>query len=130
VLKRVDSFLAWLSWVGVTLLVVMLIIGPKVIAHDKARQAAYSQPSGSGTGSGGGAGPDGKAIFTDKCGSCHTLQAAGTTGQVGPNLDNISLSAADIKGIVRAGRGGMPAFGSTLSDAQISAVADFVAGQR
>src|SRR4051794_14897656 len=103
----------------------MLIIGPKVVAHDKARQAANSQPSGSGTGSGGGAGPDGKAIFTDKCGSCHTLQAAGTTGQVGPNLDNISLSAADIKGIVRAGRGGMPAFGSTLSDAQISAVADF-----
>src|SRR3954449_10347104 len=114
-LKRVDSFLAWLSWVGVTLLVVMLIIGPKVIAHDRARQAAYSQPSGSG----GGAGPDGKAIFTDKCGSCHTLQAAGTTGQVGPNLGDISLSAADIKGVVRAGRGGMPAFGNTLSDAQI-----------
>lgn len=125
-LKRVDSFLAWLSWVGVTLLVVMLIIGPKVIAHDKARQASYSQPSGSG----GGGSPDGKAIFTDKCGSCHTLQAAGTTGQVGPNLDDISLGAADIKGVVRAGRGGMPAFGSTLSDAQISAVAGFVAGQR
>jgi mono/diheme cytochrome c family protein len=27
------------------------------------------------------------AIFADKCGSCHTLEAAGTTGTIGPDLD-------------------------------------------
>jgi mono/diheme cytochrome c family protein len=30
---------------------------------------------------------DGKSIFTTSCGSCHTLSDAGTTGAVGPNLD-------------------------------------------
>jgi mono/diheme cytochrome c family protein len=32
----------------------------------------------------------GKAVFTSAgCGSCHTLAAAGTSGQVGPNLDEV-----------------------------------------
>ena len=30
----------------------------------------------------------GKELFTQKCGSCHTLAAAGTKGQIGPNLDD------------------------------------------
>ena len=29
----------------------------------------------------------GQQLFTQKCGSCHTLTAAGTTAQIGPNLD-------------------------------------------
>jgi mono/diheme cytochrome c family protein len=29
----------------------------------------------------------GQQLFTQKCGSCHTLTGAGTNGQVGPNLD-------------------------------------------
>lgn len=29
----------------------------------------------------------GKELFTANCGSCHTLADAGTTGQIGPNLD-------------------------------------------
>jgi mono/diheme cytochrome c family protein len=29
----------------------------------------------------------GKALFVQKCGSCHTLADAGTTGKVGPDLD-------------------------------------------
>ena len=28
-------------------------------------------------------------VFTDKCGSCHTLRAAGTTGTQGPDLDQV-----------------------------------------
>ena len=31
---------------------------------------------------------NGKKLFIDKCGSCHTLADAGTQGRVGPNLDN------------------------------------------
>jgi len=30
----------------------------------------------------------GKQVFTQTCGSCHTLAAAGTSGTIGPNLDN------------------------------------------
>ena len=30
----------------------------------------------------------GKQLFKDKCGSCHTLANAGTSGTIGPNLDN------------------------------------------
>jgi mono/diheme cytochrome c family protein len=122
VLKLVDSFFAWLTWVAALLVAVMLIIGPRIVAHDKATPtAAYS--------AGAGGGPNGKAVFTSTCGGCHTLKAAGTNGTVGPNLDNISLGAADIEKIVRSGRGAMPAQGDKLSKAEISAVAAYVAGQ-
>jgi mono/diheme cytochrome c family protein len=65
-------------------------------------------------------------VFQGNCGRCHTLSAAGTNGQVGPNLDSVSLSASDIESIVRGGRGAMPAFDGQLSKAEISAVAAFV----
>jgi mono/diheme cytochrome c family protein len=42
----------------------------------------------------------GKAMFTQKCGSCHTLARAGTQGQTGPNLDAAFRAALD-KGISR-----------------------------
>ena len=35
----------------------------------------------------------GKALFTAKCGSCHTLADAGTKGQIGPNLDYAFLAS-------------------------------------
>ena len=35
----------------------------------------------------------GKTLFTQKCGSCHTLADAGTKGQIGPNLDNAFLQS-------------------------------------
>jgi cytochrome c2 len=36
----------------------------------------------------------GKAVFAaNGCGSCHTLAAAGSTGKVGPNLDNLAAYA-------------------------------------
>jgi mono/diheme cytochrome c family protein len=49
--------------------------------------------AGCGTGGAANAGgpPDlnnGQQLFTQKCGYCHTLSAAGTTGTIGPNLDN------------------------------------------
>ncbi len=42
----------------------------------------------------------GKALFTQKCGSCHALARAGTQGQTGPNLDAAFRAALD-KGISR-----------------------------
>jgi len=35
----------------------------------------------------------GKELFTQKCGSCHTLADAGTTGKIGPNLDYAFLAS-------------------------------------
>ncbi|HKF81083.1 MAG TPA: plastocyanin/azurin family copper-binding protein [Thermoleophilaceae bacterium] len=35
----------------------------------------------------------GKALFVQKCGSCHTLKRAGTKGVQGPNLDNAFAAA-------------------------------------
>jgi mono/diheme cytochrome c family protein len=38
-------------------------------------------------------------VFTEKCGTCHTLQAAGTAGTVGPDLDEVlpGMSAKEIE---------------------------------
>ncbi len=69
----------------------------------------------------------GKAVFTQNCASCHTLKAAGATGQVGPNLDQFKPSAAIVQHQVEVGGGPMPAFKGQLSAAQIAAVAQYVA---
>jgi mono/diheme cytochrome c family protein len=98
----------------------MLLAGPAVIANDQ------KATSGASAGYGSSSGPDGAAVFKGNCGSCHTLSAAGTSGQVGPNLDNVSLSASEVEAKVRAGGGAMPSFSGKLSDAEIKAVAAYV----
>jgi cbb3-type cytochrome c oxidase subunit III len=72
-------------------------------------------------------GNDGKAIFQANCQSCHTLKAAGATGTVGPNLDQLKPSESVVQHQVEVGGGVMPAFKGKLTDTQISAVAKFVA---
>lgn len=69
---------------------------------------------------------DGKVIFKTKCGGCHTLAAAGTSGTQGPNLDQLKPPFATAKAQVEHGGGIMPAFKGTLTDQQITAVAKFV----
>lgn len=69
----------------------------------------------------------GEAVFTENCGGCHTLAAAGTNGTTGPNLDDLKPDAARVEAQVRSGGGGMPAFEGQLSDAEIQAVAEYVA---
>jgi cbb3-type cytochrome c oxidase subunit III len=72
------------------------------------------------------AGNDGKAIFSQNCASCHTLKAAGATGTIGPNLDQLKPSEPIVQHQVEVGGGPMPAFKGKLTDAQITAVAKFV----
>lgn len=69
---------------------------------------------------------DPKALFTQLCGACHVLADAGTTGTIGPNLDEArpQLEAA-IRQITEGG-GGMPPFGGQLTEEQIRAVAEYV----
>jgi mono/diheme cytochrome c family protein len=60
------------------------------------------------------------------CGTCHTLEAAGTTGQVGPNLDESQPDHELVVDRVTNGMGAMPPFGETLSEQQIDDVAAYV----
>jgi hypothetical protein len=61
------------------------------------------------------------------CGSCHTLKAAGSKGQIGPNLDELKPDKAAVAHQVRVGGNGMPSFGKRLAGGQIAEVAAFVA---
>ena len=47
----------------------------------------------------------GRDEFVQHCGSCHTLDAAGTIGQIGPNLGDIPLTEADVLRAIRIGGG-------------------------
>ena len=69
----------------------------------------------------------GATVFTSAgCSGCHAFTPAGSTGQVGPNLDGTGLSADEVAALVTTGRGAMPAFGERLSEQEISDVAAFV----
>ncbi len=47
----------------------------------------------------------GRELFVDHCGSCHTFDAAGTVGQIGPDLGDIAVNEADIRRAIRIGGG-------------------------
>jgi mono/diheme cytochrome c family protein len=69
----------------------------------------------------------GKQVFlTAGCTSCHTLKAAGSHGNVGPNLDDAKPDITLIVTRVTKGAGAMPPFGDQLSTAQIANVTAFV----
>jgi mono/diheme cytochrome c family protein len=69
----------------------------------------------------------GKVVFETKgCGACHTLKAAGTSGTVGPNLDEAKPELALIEDRVENGKGAMPPFKDQLDEKQIDDVAAFV----
>jgi mono/diheme cytochrome c family protein len=74
---------------------------------------------------------EGSEIFTQAgCGSCHTLAAAGSSGAVGPNLDEAKPAHELVVDRVTNGQGAMPSFKDQLSEEQIQAVADFVTGSQ
>jgi cytochrome c553 len=70
----------------------------------------------------------GKEVFlgASGCSGCHTLADAGSTGTVGPNLDAIKPTYDMVVTQVTNGGGGMPAFGTSLSEKQIQDVAAYV----
>jgi mono/diheme cytochrome c family protein len=94
--------------------------------------AAVALPaSGCGTSS---ADPErGRILFRQKCGVCHTLAQAGTTAQVGPNLDDAFAAARaageggdTVEGVVKA-QVEFPR--PSNSDSAVSMPADVVSGQ-
>jgi mono/diheme cytochrome c family protein len=64
----------------------------------------------------------GRAVFAQKCSTCHTLAASNAVGRVGPNLDNLrppkGLVLDAIKNGRARGQGQMPAGLIDGSDAQ------------
>ena len=69
----------------------------------------------------------GKEVFAQGgCGGCHTLEAAGTSGTVGPNLDEAKPSFDKAVERVTNGAGVMPSFKDQFSEQQIQDVAAFV----
>ena len=73
----------------------------------------------------------GMEVFNNKamCGTCHVLKAAGSTGDIGPDLDSLKPSEEQVKGVVTEGLGVMPAFGEEglLTSEEIDAVSYYVA---
>jgi mono/diheme cytochrome c family protein len=81
-----------------------------------------------GNGEGEGDPAAGKEVFlgSSGCGTCHTLADAGTSGTVGPNLDDTQPSFDLAVDRVTNGQGGMPSFSATLSEEDIQNVAAYV----
>ena len=70
----------------------------------------------------------GLEVYNNKaqCGVCHTLQAAGSVGQIGPNLDQFKPTMPRIIYAVTNGIGVMQAWKGILTYEEIEAVAYYV----
>ena len=72
----------------------------------------------------------GLEVYNNKaaCGACHILKAAGSEGNIGPNLDSLKPSEEQVKLVVTEGLGVMPAFGAEglLTPEEIDAVSAYV----
>ena len=70
----------------------------------------------------------GLEVYNNKaqCGVCHTLQAAGSEGQIGPNFDILKPDISQIIYAVTNGVGVMQAWEGILTDEEIKAVAYYV----
>ena len=67
-------------------------------------------------------------VYNNKaqCGVCHTLQSAGSVGNIGPNLDQLKPSMPQIIYAVTNGIGVMQAWEGILTYEEIEAVAHYV----
>jgi mono/diheme cytochrome c family protein len=98
------------------------------VTASRAGQPPAATTTTGGSTQGCGSKPDGKQIFASAgCAGCHTLKDAGASGKVGPDLDQLKPSKERVAHQVEVGGGAMPAFKGQLSDAQIEAVAAYVA---
>jgi cytochrome c6 len=105
-------------------------VSPESGGGDQAPEESSAQTGEGGGGGGGGgaaASAEGKQIFTQSCGTCHTLSDAGTSGTVGPNLDELQPDAARVTSAIEnggAGTGAMPA--NIVTGQEAEAVAEYV----
>jgi Cytochrome C oxidase, cbb3-type, subunit III len=94
---------------------------------DQQPEESSAETGGGGGGGGGAAAAEGKQIFTQSCGTCHTLADAGTSGTVGPVLDELKPDKARVENAIKnggAGTGAMPA--NIVTGQEAEAVATYV----
>lgn len=88
-------------------------------------------PTGTGEETGSGDAAAGATIFESAgCGSCHALEAAGTSGTTGPSLDESQVSFDQAVTQITTGGGGMPPYEGQLTETEIQDVAAFVVESR
>jgi cytochrome c oxidase subunit 2 len=109
----------------------------RVVVETRAKFDAWVEKMKEGGGAGG---ADGQTIFIQNCGSCHALADAGTTGEVGPNLDTVLPGLSEdavLESIVDPNAeitdgyqpDVMPGnFGELLSDEQLDALVEYLTG--
>ncbi len=127
------------AFVAVAALLFALTMGGVIVfaaegGEENAAEPATATETGGSTGTtteaGGAAAGDpaaGEAVFASAgCGGCHTLKAAGSSGAVGPNLDDAKPDAALVVERVTNGKSPMPPFKGQLSEKQIQDVAAYV----
>jgi cytochrome c oxidase subunit 2 len=97
--------------------------GSEVVAPT-AKTVIGTLPESGGASIGKGDAAKGKALFSAQgCGGCHTYKPAGTSGNVGPDLDNL---AADAK---KAGQGTVPEYAAeSIKNPSAYTVPGFPAG--
>ena len=113
-------------------LVVGVLASVELIAEEEAEAEAgevAEQPGGEPQGSprpGDPAVGEGVFLGSAGCGSCHTLADAGTTGTIGPNLDEAKPPYELVIDRVTNGQGVMPSFAAELGEDEIQDVAAYV----
>ena len=70
----------------------------------------------------------GLEVYNNKaqCGTCHTLKAANSNGEIGPNLDQLKPQMSQIIIAVTNGIGVMPPWDGILTKEEIEEVAYYV----
>lgn len=126
---------AWLFGFMAGVVILALLMATYIIGFNRGQDEAPGQEAGAGAAQEQPAQPapktaeaPGAGLFAETCGGCHTLAAAGTSGAVGPNLDQLAPSEEQVSLAIAnggAGSGQMPT--GLLSGNEARQVAAFVA---
>lgn len=102
-----------MKWTGSLAVVFALMMAPAAVAQGSTDDPAQVEA--------------GMAVFETNCASCHTSEGVGSTA--GRPLIDIALEEPDRNAHIESvtnGRGGMPAFGASLSAEEIDSVVSYV----
>jgi cytochrome c oxidase subunit 1 len=125
--ERAEGPLASVGLTAALLLSAGILAATALAANEDNAGELPDQP-GLGVAEGASSNDAGASLFSSNCGSCHTLAAAGASGTVGPNLDDVQPDAKQVQTAIEIGglgSGQMPA--GILEGEQAQQVADFVA---
>jgi mono/diheme cytochrome c family protein len=81
--------------------------------------------AGCGSSDSGGGSDAGRELFAARCGGCHTLKSAGTSGEIGPSFDDLRLTKPVVLAAIKSGPGVMPS--ELVTGADADKIADFLA---